>query len=62
MMKTTDFNDFPAMLSVEQAANMLNVSEQSIRRMVNREEIPSIKIGRIIRIPRQKTLEILKLI
>ena len=51
------FMDYPAMLDVVQAAEMLGVSEQTIRRMISRNDLPSVRVGRLIRIPKQKALE-----
>ena len=56
-----NFRDYPTMLDVTQAAEMLGVSKQTIRRMVSRNELPSVRLGRLIRIPKQKALEMLEM-
>lgn len=42
--------EMPKMFSVEEVAQMLNVSDRTIRRLCQREEIPHIYIGSQIRI------------
>ena len=50
-MSRNDSGD-PILLKVEEAAKLLQVSRDTIYEMVHRGEMPHIKIGRIIRIPR----------
>ena len=43
--------DTPAYLSIKDAANYLDVSQDTIRRMIYRKELEAYKVGRVIRIP-----------
>ena len=42
----------PNMLSPEQVADIMNVSKETVYRMVRRGDYDSLKLGRIIRIPK----------
>lgn len=46
------FDEFPNMLSPEQVADIMNVSKETVYRMVRRGDYDSLKLGRIIRIPK----------
>ncbi|MCQ2474529.1 MAG: helix-turn-helix domain-containing protein [Clostridia bacterium] len=48
----TMFDEFPNMLSPEQVADIMNVSKETVYRMVRRGDYDSLKLGRIIRIPK----------
>ena len=48
-------------ISVEQAGNILDLSRNSAYRAVRSGELPSIKIGRIVRVPTAKLCEMLGL-
>lgn len=47
-------------LTVQKAAELLDVSERTIWRYVKRGEIPSFKIGRAVRIRREKLFEFIR--
>lgn len=40
-----------AYISIKNAANYLNVSQDTVRRMIRRKELEAYKVGRVIRIP-----------
>lgn len=48
----TMFDEFPNMLSPEQVADIMNISKETVYRMVRRGDYDSLKLGRIIRIPK----------
>lgn len=49
----------PATLTVEEAAAMLRISRGSAYAAVRAGEIPSIRLGRSLRVPRKKLLALL---
>jgi excisionase family DNA binding protein len=58
-MKLNDLTalDTPATITVDQAAEVLGLSRDSVYEGVKREQIPSLRIGRRILIPVAKFLE-----
>lgn len=42
-----------SMLRVREAARILDISERQVARLLDRGELPSVKLGRIRRIPRR---------
>lgn len=50
----------PLTLSAEEAAPMVPMGIRQFREAVHRGEIPSVKLGRKIRIPRKKFLALLE--
>ena len=52
----TMFDEFLNMLSPEQVADIMNVSKETVYRMVRRGDYDSLKLGRIIRIPKDCVL------
>jgi excisionase family DNA binding protein len=53
-------SDLPLALSVDQAAKLLNISRNLTYEMVRQGRIPSIRLGRIIRVPRSRLKELLE--
>jgi excisionase family DNA binding protein len=51
--RTTPVNELPELLRVEEAATFLGVSRGLIYEMVKRQELPSLKLGRLLRIKRE---------
>lgn len=51
--------DLPAVLTVEEAAAVLRVGRTAGYEAVRRGEIPTIKIGRSLRVPRARLLALL---
>ncbi len=49
--------DLPLALTVEQAAKMLNISRNLAYDLVRQGRIPSLRMGRIIRVPRSRLEE-----
>ena len=47
----------PELLRVVEAAKMLSVSRTKMYEMAEKEEIPVVRIGTAVRIPRRKLLE-----
>jgi len=56
-MKYTNFNDIPLLLSVEQLTEVLGIGRNTAYQLVHSEKIKCIRIGRIIRIPRENIKE-----
>lgn len=54
-------SDYPPTLTVEQAGRLLGISRSSAYRAVDRDEIPTIRIGRRLLVPTAKILEMLGL-
>jgi len=44
------------MVTVQEAARLLGVSECLIREMIKRNEIPIVRLGRLIRVPKAKLM------
>jgi len=42
--------DWPALLSIRQVADMLNVNYQTIHSLVLREKLPGVRVGKIWRV------------
>jgi excisionase family DNA binding protein len=58
-MERADLRDLPAVLTVEEAAKVLRISRGSAYESVRAGGIPSIRIGRTIRVPRHALLAML---
>jgi len=54
-----NLDELPLAVKVEQAAKVLNLSRGAAYEAVRKGEIPSIRFGRSIRIPRRALLELL---
>jgi excisionase family DNA binding protein len=52
--------NLPVMLTVNQVADLLQVEPRTIRRNIERGDVPAKKIGRIWRIPRTFVLQFLQ--
>lgn len=50
------FEEYPQMLTVEEMCDILNVARETGYRMVRRGEFEVLKLGRIIRIPKNQVL------
>lgn len=51
------FEEYPKMLTVEEMCDILNVARETGYRMVRRGEFEVLKLGRIIRIPKNQVLK-----
>ncbi len=51
--------DYPEIMNVSTVAKILHVTPKTIRKHVEKEEIPAIKIGKIYRIPKEWLLSYL---
>ena len=51
--------DYPEIMDVSTVAEILHVTPKTIRKHVEREETPAIKIGKIYRIPKEWLLSYL---
>ena len=50
---------YPPMLSVAQVAEILNVNKHTVRKQAKIGKIPSLRVGKVIRIPKDRLLEYL---
>jgi excisionase family DNA binding protein len=50
-------NNEPELLRVSEAANLLGLSRTKVYEMTSRGEIPVIRIGTAVRVPRRKLLQ-----
>ena len=48
---------YPPVLSVEDVANILGVTQKTIRTLIKNNKLNCIKVGRLIRIPKDKLIE-----
>ena len=55
----TKRTDLPGLLTVEQASELLGLSRVSTYKAVHRGDVPSIRWGRSIKIPKARLLELL---
>lgn len=51
------FEEYPKMLTVEEMCDILNVARETGYRMIRRGEFEVLKLGRIIRIPKNQVLK-----
>jgi len=52
----TDVSNFPPILTVAQAANILQVSQNTVYELCQQGRVPRVRFGRTIRIPRDALL------
>ena len=52
-------NETPTTLSVDEYAALIGVSRDAVYDAVRRGQIPAVRVGRLIRIPRQPVLDAL---
>lgn len=52
-------NKYPAVLSISQVAEILNVTPATVRRHIKSNDLPHINIGRLVRIPKDSLIEYL---
>ena len=50
---------YPLVLSVDEVADILGVTGKTIRHLINAGDLGSIKVGRLIRIPKDRLVEYL---
>ena len=50
-------SNYPILLDVKDVATILNVTPQTVRRLTREHKIPSIKVGHLTRIPKDKLIE-----
>ena len=53
-VNTTERHEETLTYTVAQAAKVLGISEYLTRKMIKHSELPSIKFGRLIRIPKER--------
>lgn len=51
--------DYPAVLNIPEVAEILGVTPATVRRHIKEDHIPNIKIGRLIRIPKDSLISFL---
>ena len=51
------FADFPELLTVRDVSGILSQSEQTVRRLCREHELPSVRIGRRLYVPRSGLAE-----
>lgn len=54
-----DLPDLPAALTVDEAAGLLRISRSQVYRAARSGALPSLRVGRTVRIPTHRLLEIL---
>lgn len=50
---------YPAALSISDVAEILNVTPATVRRHIKKNDLPHIKIGRLVRIPKDFLIDYL---
>ena len=50
---------YPAALSISDVAEILNVTPATVRRHIKKNDLPHIKIGRLVRIPKDSLIDCL---
>lgn len=53
------FESYPLFLSVDEVADILGVTCKTVRHLVNTGELTGVRVGRLIRIPKDKLIEYL---
>ena len=51
--------EYPAALSISEVAEILNITPATVRRHIKTNDIPSIKVGRLVRIPKDSLINYL---
>lgn len=51
--------EYPAVLDVVEVAEILNITPATVRKLAKKNELPSLKIGRQIRIPKDRLINFL---
>ena len=51
--------NYPPVLTVSQVAEILNVNKNTVFRLIKAGEIPAMRVGRLIRIPKDRMIEYL---
>lgn len=46
--------EYPKALNISEVAEILNISQATVRRHIKNNEIPYVKIGRLVRIPKAR--------
>ena len=52
-------NNYPAVLSISHVAEILNITAATVRRHIKKNDIPHIKVGRLVRIPKDSLIDYL---
>ena len=47
---------YPAVLSISDVAEILNITPATVRRHIKKSDIPHIKVGRLVRIPKDSLI------
>ncbi len=50
---------YPAVLSISDVAEILNVTPATVRRHIKTNDLPHIKVGRLVRIPKDSLISYL---
>lgn len=50
---------YPAALSISDVAEILNVTPATVRRYIKKNDLPHIKVGRLVRIPKDSLIDCL---
>jgi excisionase family DNA binding protein len=51
------YDDLPAVVNVPQAAQIIGVSERTVRTLIADGRLGHLRVGRLVRIPRHRLLE-----
>lgn len=51
--------EYPVVLSISEVAEILNVSPATVRRHIMNNELPYVKVGRLVRIPKARLVDYL---
>lgn len=51
--------DYPAVLNVNEVAEILGVAPKTVRKLIAEKQIVAIKVGRLIRIPKDRLIDFL---
>lgn len=52
-------NKYPAVLRISEVAEILNINQATVRRHIQNNDIPCIKVGRLVRIPKDSLISYL---
>lgn len=53
-------DDYPAFISIKNASEVLGISERTVRKLIKEGKICSIKVGKLIRIPKKNFIDFLE--
>ena len=52
--------EYPVVLSIAEVAEILSITPATVRKHIKNKELPCIKVGRLVRIPKSRLIDYLE--